>query len=388
MSTALEWVDAGGVIAFAKKIIRIPSPSRQEARVAHVVAAEMQRLGYDEVSVDEMYNVKGTFRGSGSGPTLLFNGHIDHAEVGTMPNPHEATEMDGERFGVKGKVIYGRAACDMKAGVAAMIYGTAAAQRARAGKLRGTAIVTADVREEEGRGEGIEYMLARGLRADMAVSGEATNLNVYIGHRGRTEWRVRFHGRTAHASNPERGVNAILKLNYFLNTLQAHYPLPVDPFLGRATYAPMDVTVSPGHLTPILPDVCDLFLDRRFVTGETVETIAAGLRAMIDLCKQSDPTFAAELENTKFFPLLYCEPEQPVVVALRKARKAVMGGESALGAWKFGVNGSFIQRAGIPCAGFGPGDEHFAHTPDDNVAVADVVTAAKVYAQLVADVCG
>lgn len=109
---------------------------------------------------------------------------------------------------------------------------------------------------------------------------------------------------------------------------------------------------------------------------------------MIELARASDPDFVAEFENTKVFPPLYCAPEQPIVQALQGARAKVMGAPSEPGAWLFAVNGSFIQQAGIPCAGFGPGDERFAHTPEDHVPVADVVTAAKVYAHLIQDVCG
>jgi putative selenium metabolism hydrolase len=307
--------------------------------------------------------------------------------VGTMPDPHEALEMDGARFGVAGPVIYGRAACDMKAAVAAMVYGAAAIKRSGR-QLRGSVIVTADVREEEGAGEGILYMLERGLKADMAVSGEASKLNVYLGHRGKTEWRFRFHGRTAHASMPDRGINALLKLNHFLNVLQAEYHPPRHPFLGQGTYAPIDVSVSPGHLTPILPDVCDLYLDRRYTSDETPETLAAGFQRLVKQAGAGDPDFSVEFENTKVFPPLYCEPSQPIAQALQAARRAVLGAESEPGAWLFAVNGSFIQQAGIPCAGFGPGDERFAHTPDDHVPVEDIVKAAKVYGQLIEQVCG
>lgn len=381
-----ELIDADGVIDFAKRIMRIPSPSRQEADVAQAVAAEMRGLGFDEVVVDELHNVKGTLFGAGSGPTLLFNGHIDHAEPGTMPDPYAALEMDGDRFGTEGRVIYGRSACDMKPAVAAMVYAAAAVVRSGT-PLRGTVIVTADVREEEGRGEGIEHLLARGLRADMAISGEASRLQVYVGHRGRTEWRFRFHGRTSHASNPGRGINAIWKMNRFLNLLQEHYRPPEHPFLGRGTYAPFDVMASPGHLTPILPDVCDLYLDRRYTIDESPASLAVEFQALLDLARKGDPEFVAEMENTKVFPPLYCPPEQPIVRHLQSARTKVMGAESELGAWRFGVNGSFLHQAGIPCAGFGPGDEMFAHTPDDHVAIADVLTAARVYAQVMVDVC-
>jgi acetylornithine deacetylase/succinyl-diaminopimelate desuccinylase-like protein len=69
------------------------------------------------------------------------------------------------------------------------------------------------------------------------------------------------------------------------------------------------------------------------------------------------------------------------------AREKVMGDPGTVSAWYFGVDGTFINQAGIPCVGFGPGNEYLAHTPRDVVPAAQVITASRVYSQLIADMC-
>jgi len=141
----------------------------------------------------------------------MLNGHLDHAEVGEMKDPYSARIMDGKNFGVSGQVIYGRGACDMKGGIAAMVYAAAAVKKAHL-KLKGDIIVAANSLEEVSLAEGINYIFEEdGINVDMAINGEATNLNVYLGHRGMMEVKVTVNGRSCHASNPSRGINAIFK---------------------------------------------------------------------------------------------------------------------------------------------------------------------------------
>lgn len=384
----MEGLNENELINFTQRLIQTPSLSQQEEHIAKVVAKEMKKLNYDEVWIDEKNNVVGKIKGLGGGPTLLFNGHIDHAGIGEMEEPFSGKIMDGTKFGYKGKVIYGRGASDMKAGVAAMVYAAGAVKNARK-NLRGDVLVTAVVMEEMAYGEGIKYLLEqKGITADFAVSGEATNLNVYIGHRGKIEFKITTKGKTAHGGYPQAGINAILFMNKFINAVQQKYPLPTHPFLGDATYTFIDIAASPGRLTPIVPDRCELIFDRRFFPEETVEMLAEDLWKIIRELKAGEPKFDAEVELVKCFPAMLTDPEEKIVRAMKEARKKIMGSEGEIGAWYFGVDGTFLNIAGIPCVGFGPADEHFAHTPDDHVPVEHIGTAAKVYTQLILDLCG
>lgn len=377
---------AENLVNFTQKLIQIPSLSTQEQEIAKAVAGEMKKLNYDEVYIDEKNNVVGTIKGVGGGPTLLFNGHIDHAGVGNMKEPFSGKILDGTKYGHPGPVIYGRGASDMKAAIAAMVY-AAGAIKEQGISLRGDVLVTAVAMEEMAYGEGISYLLDNGLRADFAVSGEATNLNVYVGHRGKIEFKIITKGKTSHAGFPAGGVNAIFLMNKFLNKLQEKYSLPNHQFLGKASYTVIDIAASPGRLTPIVPDHCEIILDRRFLPEETPEMLDEHLWKIIGEVKNEDPLFDADVELVKVFPAMLTDPGGKIVKAVKEARRMVMGDEGEIGAWYFGVDGTFIERAGIPCAGFGPGNEHYAHTPEDHVPVDHVVTAAKVYSQLIIKLC-
>ncbi len=379
-------VDPAEIAAFTQELIQTPSLSREEQAVAELVERRMRQLGYDEVHRDAMHNVVGVLKGAGGGVSLLFNGHIDHAGVGEMRRPFSGARMDGAEFGYNGPVIYGRGASDMKAGVAAMVLAGGAVKRLGL-PLKGDVLVTCVVREEMARGEGVKAVLEQGFTADYAVNGEATNLGVYVGHRGKAEFRVTTFGKTTHAGNPAGGVNAIVKMTRFLAALEQDYPLPRHKFLGDATWTVLDIQASPGALTPIVPDRCQAVIDRRFLPGESQEDLLAGFRAVIADLAAADAEFRAEVEPLKWFPAMFTPPDSPVVQAMLGARRKVLGQEGEVGSWYFGVDGTFLNQAGIPCVGFGPGDEYLAHTPRDVVPVSHLAPACQVYVQLIADMC-
>ena len=371
------------LIAFTRKLLRIPSPSGQEKEIAGVAAAEMKAAGFERVRIDPLFNVTGVIKGKNPHFRLMLNGHLDHAEAGSMKDPYSGKIV--ERQGRK--VIWGRGACDMKGAVAAMIF-AGKAVRDSGVKLRNSAILTAVSLEEAGRGEGIKRLLGKEkIRADMAISGEATNLQINLGHRGKLEFDVLAKGRTTHGSTPSLGINAIFQMKKFIEKLETAYPLPVDPFFGPCTVTAIDISASPGRLTPIVPDRCNLVVDRRYLPSESAESVKRELEGLIGQVRTEDPRFEAEVTLAKNFPPYYCRPEEEIVKVLQEARRKVIGEEGKFGAWRFGVDGSFIHRAGIPCAGFGPGNEDLAHTPEDYIPVDDLIGAAKVYAQALVDAC-
>lgn len=379
-------LDEARLKAFTRELIRTPSLSMEEEAVSRIVETEMKSLGYDEVRVDDLFNVVGVIKGSGPGPTLLFNGHIDHAGVGSMKDPFSAEVIDGREFDHDGPVIYGRGACDMKGAVAAMVHAGAMIKQAGV-SLSGNVLVTCVAREEMARGEGIRRLLENGLTADFAVSGEATGLRVYVGHRGKFEAKVTTLGRTSHGGYPQGGINAIFKMNSFFNALQSDYPLPDHDFLGKATVTALDINASPGALTPIVPDRCEAVIDRRFFPEETEESLLEGFRHLFAAVKERDPEFEARIELLKWFPAMFTDPDEAIVQSMIRSRRQILGVPGEIGAWYFGVDGTFINQAGIPCVGLGPGNEHLAHTPRDVVPVRDLMDAARIYAALIEDVC-
>jgi putative selenium metabolism hydrolase len=379
--------DEDGLIDFTRKLIQTPSLSMQEENVANLVADRMREIGFDEVAIDPIHNVTGTLYGDDPQPELIFNGHMDHVPPGDMPEPYSGKIADGSKYGVKNRVIEGRGACDMKGALASMIYGAKALKDSGV-RLNKTFVMTAVVREEMAKGEGILRLLEQGgLEGNMAVSGEATRLQTHLGHRGKLEFSLGVKGKTAHASNPSRGINAIYKMCDFIGGMREHYKLPSHPLLGRCTFTVIDIVSGPGRLGPITPDWCEVALDRRYLPEETAASVKRELEALIDDREKADPEFKATVEMVKNFPPLYCPPSEPIVQIIQIARKTVLGDEGDVSTWKFGVDGTFIQRAGIPCAGFGPGDERFAHTPEDHVPIADLIASCEVYAEIIRKAC-
>ena len=379
-------LDPARLVSFTKELIRTPSLSLEEQAISLIIEREMKGLGYDEVFRDELHNVVGVIKGTGGGTSLMMNGHIDHAGVGRMPEPFSAREMPGAEFGLDEPVIHGRGACDMKAAVAAMVQAGGVIKKLGL-NLSGDVLVTCVSREEMARGEGIKALLEAGVRADCAVSGEASGLQVYLGHRGKSEWKVTVRGRTSHAGYPAGGINAILKMNKYLNALEENYPLPDHEFLGRASWTVIDISASPGALTPIVPDVCQAIIDRRFLPDENPEILQAGLERVARDLARGDPEFQAEVELNKWFPAMFTPEDNPVVQAAYRTRELVLGEKGEPGSWYFGVDGTFLNEAGIPCVGFGPGNEYLAHTPQDHVPLSHLAPACGFYVRLAADIC-
>jgi putative selenium metabolism hydrolase len=381
-------MDAKALVELAQQLIRIPSPSGEERAIAGAIAQAMRDTGFDLVQTDEEHNVLGTLEGAGPGPSILFLAHSDHVDAGDMDDPFSGKEMDGSAFGEEGRVLFGRGACDMKGALASMIHAVGAVKRAGT-PLRGRVMVLAFAREELGTGEGLESAFENwNITADHAVSGEATDLNVHIGHRGSMQFKIRTLGRTSHASNPSRGVNAIYQMNDILNGLRANYEMPRHPFLGEATFAVLDIRAQPGDETPIVPHRCEIILDRRYFPGETQESLEEQLRSLIQRLKSNHPDLEAEVELFKDSRPYLCAPEEEIVHVLQRARQAVLGNPSELGAWRFGVDVFAVEDAGIPCGGMGPGKEIYAHTPHEHVAVDALIAAAKIYAAATLEVCG
>ncbi len=151
-------------------------------------------------------------------------------EVGRWPSP----PYDGR---VEAGVLYGRGACDMKGGLAAMVYGVKALLDAGVA-LEGDLYVVGVVQEEPCEGLAMQVLVEEeGIRPDFVVLGEPSNLQVRVGHRGRLEMEVKVHGRAAHASSPALGSNAIHNAARLIFGIELLAPrLATDPSLDRAPW--------------------------------------------------------------------------------------------------------------------------------------------------------
>lgn len=371
---------------FLSDLISTPSLSRRENAVVQRIGEEMTALAYDEVTVDGFGSVIGRI---GRGAVhIVFDSHIDTVDVGDprswRTEPFKATVERG--------VLYGRGASDNKAATAAMVHGAALIKRLGADTSRYTLHVVGTVQEEDCDGLALEYLLTNTIpAAEVVVLGEATNLDVYRGHRGRGEFAVHTRGRAAHASAPERGVNAIYRMQPIIEQIERlNDRLASDPFLGKGTVVISKIEAQTPSLNAV-PDGCTIYLDRRLTIGESVESARAELEALpavqegeatLELLRYEGTAYTGlTLSIDKYFPTWVLPEDHPAVRAGVETAERALGRTPRVGRWVFSTNGvSSAGRLGIPTIGFGPANEVYAHTADDQCPLEDLPVAAAWYA--------
>jgi len=372
---------------FLRDLVSIKSFSAGEREVVQRIQKEMEKVGFDEVRIDGLGNILGRI---GSGKNVIaMDAHIDTVEVGNEKlwkvDPFGGVVSDG--------VIYGRGASDQKAGMAAMVYG------ARIMKEEGllgdfTLYVTGTVMEEDCDGLCWRYIIKEdGIIPDYVVITEPTNLNIYRGHRGRMELQVRTSGLSCHASAPERGINAIYKMSRIISEIERlNERLTDDPFLGKGTIAVTQIFFKSPSQNAVA-DECTIQIDRRLTAGETKETVIRELQEAVQMAGEEAeivelfyerPSYTGTIYPVeKYFPTWVMEEDSEIVRKTVNTYREVFGEEPFVDKWTFSTNG--IATAGvfsIPTIGFGPANEIFAHSPDDQCPVDHLVRAAAMYALL------
>ena len=388
--------DKKELVEFLQDIVRTPSLSGAEERVATRIAAAMRRAGLREVFTDRIGNVIGR-TGKEKRPLLLYNGHMDTVGISDPSawahDPFGADVVDG--------VLYGRGACDMKGALAAMIWGAKLLHDAGAlTQLNGELALVTVVQEEPCEGLGMRVLVEEeGLRPDWVVLGEPSNLQLSRGHRGRVELEVVAHGRSCHAAQPDLGENAVYSAARLIFNLEMlSEQLGYDAFLGAGSLAVTHVESRAGSRNAV-PDYARFIIDRRLTLGETepkalaeVQSIIAReqVRAEVQVTEYEQASYTGyQVQQHNYFPAWALEEEHPLLQTAARTVKKVLGYRPTIGQWAFSTDGVYTMGvAGIPTVGFGPGDERFAHTVDDQVRVDDLVAASQVYATLALQMLG
>ena len=391
MVTDLRAQNAQQLISFTQDLVRLPSTSGHEGQVAARLSEEMQRVGFTEVHTDRVGNVIGRI-GDGSGTRIMFEGHMDTVDAGDPAkwpySPYGAQVVNG--------TLYGRGTADMKGALAAMVYG-AKELIASGAELHGSLYVVGVVQEEPCEGAALGILMEQeGFRPDFVLIGEATSLQIARGQRGRLEMRVTTHGKSCHASAPERGQNAIYGAARALVGIELMASqMETDPFLGKASITVTEIESSAFSRNAI-PDRCVLYVDRRLTGGETEAKATAQLRnlinregvdATVEVTEYDTRSYTGyEYRVRQYFPCWTTPENSPWIRRLAGAIERELGYRPRVGRWDFSTDGVYSAGvAGIPTAGFGPGDEKYAHTVEEQVSVSHLVDAARVYARLAAD---
>jgi putative selenium metabolism hydrolase len=380
LATAAE--HEADIVRFLREMIAIPAESLNEGDRCRRVRTEYESLGFDEVRFDRLGNVVARI---GQGPlTILMDGHIDCVGVGDPDawnhDPFEGKLEDGR--------VWGRGAVDELPAVACMAYGMSIA-RARGFPEDVTVYLTASVMEESCDGYCLLHLIENeGIRPDLVVIGEPTDLGIYRGQRGRVEAVISTRGVSSHAAHPDEGVNALYKLAPVLKDIEGlNERLPSDPFLGKGTVVASYIECDSASLNAV-PAAARLYVDRRLTAGETPEDALAELRALpgigdatVELLEYSETSWTGEqARQEKIFPAWILAENHPLVRGMSDAVAEVTGSAPRISRWGFSTNGvATMGRHGIPSAGFAPGLEELAHTTEEWVSVSDLLTATAAY---------
>lgn len=375
------------MVRFLRDMIAIPSESTGEKPVVERVRAELEAASFDEIKVDGMGNILGRV---GSGKTVIaLDAHLDTVGVGD-PSTWKRDPYQGE---LKDGIIYGRGAGDMEGGMAASVYGARIAQEL--GLLDGVQLwVTGTVMEEDCDGLCWQYILReKVLQPDVVVITEPTKLGVYRGHRGRMEIEIRTQGRSAHGSAPERGINAVYRMAPIIaeiERLNGRLAATADPFLGKGSCTISAIRSTSPSLCAVA-DSATIHVDRRLTHGETWEGAVRQLEglesvkqagATVSVLDYAVPSYTGLVYPTKkFYPTWLMPEDHPAVRAGVRAAEQAIGKQPVVGKWGFSTNGiATCGMFGVPTIGFGPSDEVWAHSPDDQCPVEHLTLAARFYA--------
>ena len=370
------------IVRFLREMIAIPAESGREQARCERVKAEYEKLGFSNVRFDRIGSVVASI---GDGPlVIMMDGHIDCVGVGDP----KAWRHDPFKGKLEGGRVYGRGAVDELPAIACMAYGVRLlAERGLPPSVR--LVLVASVLEEDCDGYPLMHLIGEeGVRPDVVVLGEPTDLDVYRGHRGRMGIEVVTRGVSAHGAHCERGVNAVYKMAPIIAEIEAlDATLPADDFLGKGTVTVSYVDCKTPSFNAV-PDECRIVLDRRLTAGETPEQALAQIRGLphaataeVRVLSWDGTTWTGlPAHQEQVFPTWVLPEADPLVQSVAGAAESVLGHKPKISRWVFSTNGvASMGRFGIPTVGFAPGREELAHTTGEWVAVEDLVKATAVY---------
>jgi acetylornithine deacetylase/succinyl-diaminopimelate desuccinylase-like protein len=407
-------IDRDELRDFLLGCVAIPSPTGRERPMAEYLAERFSELGM-EVQLQDVEpdrpNVVARLQGTGGGPTLMFNGHMDTSVVGDEPglqmgNRNVSGVLDDEW-------VYGNGSSNMKAAFPAY-YGAIKAIRDAGIQVKGDIVVCAVVGEIEqapidqwqgrdyrGGGIGTRWLLLQGVLADMAIIGEPNGLRVQPGNTGYVFVRIATYGIGSHTWSKENGVDAIAAMTRIQARLQAweaeyqaRHPHPrmavrigVSGILGGFPYKP--------SLTPA--PYCFLYLHVTTLPGQDLLGVRDEIDALLDDIRRDEPRIQADVSLYLARPGYEIAHDHALVISARRAHEQVLGAPSAWPApnrYSVSSDGSILAEYGIPAITYGPGGFNrggayntFDAQLGEILSLSRLVECTKVYALAAADLC-
>lgn len=394
-----EWIE------FASKTIKSKALSGEEKGCADIFLNAMEEMGV-ECFRDGCGNVIGIIRGQGEGPNVLLTGHMDVVPMGNKEawgefDPFMGTVQDGK--------LYGRGICDMLGGLCAEFFAFKEIKKAvdQGEVLSGDLIFCSVVQEEPAESFGTIYLFEHtfpehDIHVDLAYLGEPSNGNLVIGQRGKVELVIDVHGKVAHSSAPEEGINAVEKAQPIIEAAFHNFYEPsITHLTGKSSMTITDVVVTPGKNYSCVPDHCEITVDRRYVLPATIEDTVAQVQNFIDALAEKDLELKAEVHPRYNHRVSYTGYENDVAKQhpcwsvdeaneyVEKSYKVLksLGQNPDKSYWAFGTDGSVICGVyDIPTIGYSFAHTSQAHQAKEHVVIHEMLDCIEGYTAMLCEI--
>ncbi len=382
-------MDSASTINLLKKLISIPSVNpaiengQGEEAIATYVAEWFRKTRQFRIMEQKVrknrFNVIAILEGKGDGKSLMFNGHMDTVGTSNMT-------VHPFRPFVRAGRMHGRGSCDMKGPIASMMSAMLVLAKSRI-KLAGDVIFAAVV-DEEYESIGTSELVKR-FRADAAIVGEPTGMDIAIAHKGYAWLEIETIGRRAHGSVPEKGIDAIEKTAKIISRLdhvRRQQKLRSHALVGTPRIHTS--TITGGSDWSSVPAKCTLRLERRLIPGESPQDALMELRKLVADCSKSDSALKAKVRLVHAADSMEVNAAEPHIRILRENVRLARGRSRIIGVPYWTDASILVNEAKIPSCLFGPGDIMGAHGPDEYIRISDVTAAARIYAATAQNYCG
>ena len=394
-------IDRDRLVELAIRLVSIPSFTGSEQACAEAVRDVLEEMGlhvqWQQVE-EGRANVLGTWAGSGSAPSLMFNGHLDTSYSGREPWLQGIPGFQPEGFEQDGR-IYGLGISNMKGAVAAYIEAVRALQdgnvslkgdvliAAVAGEIEKTQQGDAQGAEFRGYAAGSRYLVTHGGIADMCILGEPTENKLVLAHFGSLWLRLSTHGPFIHTAFSEgrREENSILRMRPVLEAVLDWLPsweeeMSYDGVRGVANVGSIEGGF--GWRASRTPHRTDLYLDLRVPPNVPMQEAR---RKALEFARSLD---GVEAEVYVTAPGAQIAADHPLVAAVAGAHEKVFGAEPERDVTRWFSDASVLTRYGIATLNYGTSSGLPSAELGENLDIDGLVKTAEVYARAAMRICG
>ncbi len=368
------------IIAFLQDLVKTESvnPPGHTRRIVRLICDKLDTFGgeYEMISEDDSRQNLVAWINRGKKPCLLYNSHMDTVPEGDVQK-WTYGPFSGE---VAAGYLYGRGAADAKASLAAMVM--AAKVLAVSGlEMEGSLMVNPVCDEETGGEKGTRYLLETGaVDPDHVVIGEITGNAVAVAEKGVINIDLKVLGRSAHASTPWDGANAIDGMTAVLDRLKKYFHEHLEEKTHALTPPPSMNTgmIKGGVKSNMVAEQCEAVVDMRPIPGMDTDQLSDDLQKVLDEYQEQQGDLTLESSIRVLGRPFETDPEEKMVNKCREAVRFLDSDDEITGYAQVS-DGRFFAEKGIPTVILGPGEPAQAHTHDEHISVEEVIKAVKIY---------